>query len=69
MTVTLLRKGKLEYYMLLRLEIASLFNKNAISVERSLTLKEEDFGPRKIKRVLNLEKLVILGVSAEAHKQ
>ena len=55
--------------MLLRLEVASLFSKNAISVERNLTLKEEDFGPRKIKRVLNLEKLVILGVSAEAHMQ
>ena len=58
---------KLEYSVLLLLEVSSLFEKNAISVERNLTLKEEDFALRKTKRVLNAEKLVILGVSAEAH--
>ena len=48
-------------------EVSSLFDKNVISAEKSLTLKQEDFALRKTKLVLNAEKLVILGVSAEAH--
>ena len=49
------------------LEVSSLFDKNVISAEKSLTLREKDFALRKTKLVLNAEKLVILGVSAEAH--
>ena len=50
--------GKLHYSVFLLLEVSSLFHKNAISVERSLTLKKEDFALRKTKHVLNEKKLV-----------
>ena len=59
--------GKLKYSVLLLVEVSSLFDKNVICAEKSLTLKKEDFALRKTKLVLNAKKLVILGVSAEAH--